>query len=72
MTRNIVSEASARRAARRVGLSVRRSRRALSGDNRGGLMLVDPQRNWVVGGERFDLTPEAIVAFCKPKPDKPS
>jgi hypothetical protein len=57
------ADARARRAARREGLEVRRSRRALSSDNKGGLMLMDPSRNWVIAGERFDVSAEAVVAI---------
>jgi hypothetical protein len=57
------ADAIARRAARREGLEVRRSRRALSSDNKGGLMLMDPSRNWVIAGERFDVSAEAVVAI---------
>lgn len=51
-----VLEQRARRSARRSGLEARKSRwRAGSIDNLGGFMLVDPMRNWVVAGSRFDL-----------------
>jgi hypothetical protein len=59
------SEDQARRAAKRVGLKARKSRwRAGSIDNLGEFMLIDPQRNWIVAGARFDFTPEDVVEFC--------
>ena len=58
-------EARARRAARRVGLMARKSRwRMGSIENYGMFMLIDPYRNWVVAGERFDLTAEDVIAYC--------
>lgn len=57
-------EMRARRAARRVGLLARKSRSQETIDNRGGFMLVDPNHNRIIGGERFDLTAEAVIDFC--------
>ena len=58
-------EQRARRAARRVGLVARKSRwRANSIDNHGGFMLVDPMKNWVVRGSRFDLSAQDILDYC--------
>lgn len=42
--------------ARRRGLIVKKSRRVVSADQLGGLMLVDGYRNAVIAGSRFDLT----------------
>jgi hypothetical protein len=58
-------EARARRAARRVGLVARKSRRAITLDNHGFFMLLDAERNFVVLGERFDLKPDEVVEYCK-------
>ena len=59
-------DAKARRAAKRVGLLAKTSRwRAGTIDNLGKFMLVDPHRNRIVSGERFDLEPEAVTAFCE-------
>ena len=56
----------ARRAARRVGLIARRSRWHLGSiDNLGGFMLVDPQYNVCVAGQKFDLEPEAVIDYCQ-------
>ncbi len=58
--------AAARRAAKRVGLQARKSRaRTISLDNHGEFMLVDPMRNWVVAGERFDLSAQQVIDFCE-------
>ncbi len=58
--------AAARRAAKRVGLQARKSRsRTISLDNYGGFMLVDPMRNCVVAGERFDLNAQEVIGFCE-------
>jgi hypothetical protein len=28
-------------------------------------MLVEPNGNWCVAGERFDMTPEDVIAWCE-------
>ena len=57
--------AKVRRAAKRVGLRAQKSRyRSGTTDNRGKYMLIDPCRNKILCGERFDLEPEAVIAFC--------
>jgi hypothetical protein len=54
----------ARRAAKRVGLMARKSRwRVNSIDNYGGFQLIN-ERNWIVRGERFDLTAEDVIVWC--------
>jgi len=59
-------DARARRAARRVGLTARRSRWRLDTiDNYGGYMLVDPSANITVYGSRWDLSAEDVIEFCK-------
>jgi hypothetical protein len=55
----------ARRAAKRAGLIAVRSRwRRDSVDNRGGFQILDPYRNAIVGGARFDMSAEEVIAFC--------
>ncbi len=57
----------ARRAARRVGLLVRKSRQRANVpnlDNIGELMLVDGERGYVVAGSRFDLSPQDVLEIC--------
>ena len=60
-------DSKARSAARRVGLLVRRSRRQLSIDNRGGYMVVDPYLNMILAGEKYELTAEDVLEFCRPE-----
>jgi hypothetical protein len=58
-------EQQARRAAKRAGLWARKSRRrAGTVDNHGEFMLIDPSTNFVVAGERFDLTPREVIEHC--------
>ena len=59
-------DARARRAAKRVGLSARKSRWRLgSVDNCGGFRLVDPYTNTIQAGERYDLSAEAVIEYCR-------
>jgi hypothetical protein len=60
------SEAQARRAAKRVGLIAKKGGRWRRGsiDNFGDFMLVDPYRNFVVAGPRFNMTADEVVEFC--------
>jgi hypothetical protein len=58
-------DARARRAAKRIGLIVRKSRwRAGSTDNFGEFMLIEPERNVIVGGERFNMSAEEVIVRC--------
>lgn len=55
----------ARRAAKRIGLLACKSRwRAGTSDNIGGFQLLDPNRNWVLAGERFNLTAGQVIEYC--------
>ena len=59
-----LSEAQLRRRAARCGYGLRRSRaRSLHIDNHGGWMIIDPSRNRIVAGERYDLTDDDVEAF---------
>jgi hypothetical protein len=59
-------DSRARRAAKRVGLQARKSRwRAGSIDNLGGFQIIDPWRNWIVAGQRFDFTARDVIEFCE-------
>ena len=58
-----ITEDQARRAAKRLGYRVVKSRRQESCDNMGGLLLVDTYTNLVTLGERFDLTPDDVMGF---------
>lgn len=42
--------------ARRRGLIVKKSRRVISADQLGGLMIVDGYQNTLIAGDRFNLT----------------
>jgi hypothetical protein len=58
----------ARRAAKRVGLVARKSRRrAGTVDNPGGFQLIDPLTNSVVSGSRFNMSAEGHLVCGKPK-----
>jgi hypothetical protein len=61
-------ESRARRAAKRVGLIAKKSRwRAGSIDNHGGFMLIEPERNLCIAGERFDLSAQYVIEYCQQK-----
>lgn len=58
-------EARARRAAKRVGLFVKKTRwRAGTTDNQGGFMLCDARTGAGLNGYRFDLEAEEVIALC--------
>ena len=59
-------EAYVRRLAKRHGYALRKSRaRNLHMNDLGGYRLIDPWRNWIVLGERFDLDLEDVKAFLQ-------
>ena len=59
-------EARARRAARRAGLYATKTRWHLGSiDNFGKFQLINPRTNMILAGERFELGPEAVIAFCE-------
>jgi hypothetical protein len=60
------SDSQARRAAKRVGLLARKSRkRRVTIDNFGGFALIHPHYNCIVAGERFDMSADDVVEFCE-------
>jgi hypothetical protein len=59
-------EQRARRRARRVGLRAKKSRRRLSVDNHGGFRLIDPATDVIEVGEKFDMSAEQVIEYCKP------
>lgn len=64
--RTTVSESAARRAAHRVGYVARKSRwRKYSVDNRGEFRIIDPETNAIVIGERFDVTADEVMKWCR-------
>ncbi len=57
-------ESRARRIARKNGLIARKSRaRRGSCDNLGGFMLLEPRRNAVIAGSRFDMSAEDVIGY---------
>ena len=69
MDRNIerAEEARVRRLAARQGYAIRKDRaRSTSLDHQGGYMVVDPWRNVVIAGQRFDLTLEDLRQLLAP------
>ena len=59
-------EACARRAAKRAGMVARKTQwRKGSTDNRGGFMLLS-DGNIIIGGGRFDLSAEDVIALSTP------
>jgi hypothetical protein len=61
----MVSDQTARRVARRIGLLAKRSRRFRgTNDNLGGFQLLDPRNNAVVAGPRCELTAREVVDLC--------
>ena len=59
------TEDCARRAAKRVGLAIRKSRQTtLHDNNQGHFMLFDPIDNQIIGGERYDMTAQDVIDWC--------
>ena len=59
-------ENGARRAAKRLGYKARKSREhSLHMNNLGGFRIVDPNRNCVVAGEKFNMSAEEVIAWCE-------
>ena len=59
------TEDRARRAAKRVGLAIRKSRQTtLHDNNQGHFMLFDPTDNQIIGGERYDMTAQDVIDWC--------
>lgn len=59
-------DSKARRAAKRVGLRILKSRvRTISADNHGEYMLIEPRFNRCLAGERFDLSAESVIEWCR-------
>ena len=60
------AEGRARLAAKRLGLTIRKGPlRTDSGrPNRGGYMLLHEGSNFIVAGQHFELTAEAVIECC--------
>ncbi len=58
-------EARARRAAGRVGLYAMKTRCCRGTvDNYGQFMIMEPNRNRVVAGERFNMSAQQVIDYC--------
>lgn len=59
-------EERARLAARRLGLTVRKGplRKSSGRPDRGGFMLINERSNFIVAGQHFDLSAEAVIECC--------
>jgi hypothetical protein len=51
-----MTESGIRRNLRKQGFIIKQSRRALSSDNQGEFMVLDAERNYIVAGERYDMS----------------
>jgi hypothetical protein len=58
-------ESTLRRRIKKLGYLVKKSRRGLSCNNRGGFMIIDPNRNIIIHGSRFELTLADLEQFCR-------
>jgi hypothetical protein len=59
------TEDCAARAAKRVGLAIRKSRApTLHGNNHGHFMLFDRIDNQIIGGGRYDMTAQDVIDWC--------
>lgn len=57
-------EAALRRQAKKLGLALVKSRdRYIHADNKGGYRIINPWRNWIVAGEKFDLDLDDVEEF---------
>lgn len=64
--------ARARRAARKLGLRMQKSRQRTfvpNLDNFGHFMIVDEETGFVFAGERYDWTPEDMLGFANGRCD---
>jgi hypothetical protein len=63
-------DSQVRRAAKRAGYIVRKSRWRLGSiDNHGHYMVINPYTNFVVFGSRFDATAEDVLRWLNPGTD---
>ena len=56
---------------RKFGYTLRKSRIRIGPDNYGEYAIIDPDRNWLIAGEKFDLSlrkRSTIKKKSKPKP----
>jgi hypothetical protein len=58
-------DSKARRAAKRAGLIIRKSRKAVSANNLGGYTLIDPATNVTLAGGIGELTAQDVIDICQ-------
>jgi hypothetical protein len=58
-------EQQLRRALRKEGYSLHKSRKAVSIDNLGGYMIVNSYRNVVVAGSRYELSLDDVAEWLE-------
>lgn len=60
------AEERASLAAKRLGLTIRKGplRQDSRRPDRGGYMLINERSNFIVAGQHFDLTAEAVIECC--------
>ena len=61
----MVNEKQIRRALKKDGYALRKSRGAVNADNLGGYMIVDIASNTVVAGPRYELSLEDVAEWMK-------
>ena len=59
-------EERAKIAAQRLGLTLKKGplRQGSGRPDRGGFMLINERSNFIVAGQHFDLTAEAVIECC--------
>jgi hypothetical protein len=58
------TEDQLRRSLRQQGLALRKDRaRSLSMHRQGGFMIVDPDNNWILAGQDFNLNLDDVAAW---------
>ena len=57
-----------RKLAKRKGYIIHKSRRSISADNLGGYQIVEPNRNVVVAGSRYEYTPGDVEEWLNSEP----
>ena len=61
----MVNEEQIRRALKKDGYALRKSRSTINADNLGGYMIVDIASNAVVAGPRYELSLEDVAEWMK-------
>jgi hypothetical protein len=66
----IARERRLRRAAERLGYALARSRKGIGIDNVGEFQIIDRDHNWIVAGEHFDMSLDAVDDWLAGKRDE--